>query len=154
MIPLFRSAPWLRNTIRTTNKYVANPLIGLVAGEIIFAQAYHRGRRSGRQYATPVVAEPTSDGFAIPLPYGSDIDWCYNVLETGRFAIRWRGRVYILGLPEIVPFSQVAPAFPLPIRLASQVAGIEECLLAYHIQSPIASLPDSKAASNPSDQAV
>jgi len=30
--------------------------------------------RSGHPYTTPVVAEPISDGFLIPLPYGVDVD--------------------------------------------------------------------------------
>ncbi|HUH69305.1 MAG TPA: nitroreductase, partial [Mycobacterium sp.] len=40
----------------------------------------HAGRRSGKQYATPVVADRVADGFVIPLPYGTRVDWLQNVL--------------------------------------------------------------------------
>jgi hypothetical protein len=36
----------------------------------------HRGRRSGREYATPVMAEPIAgEAFINPLLYAQDVDW-------------------------------------------------------------------------------
>jgi hypothetical protein len=52
---------------------VLNPLILTVAGRrhmALAAVVHHRGRRSGRAYATPVGAGPTTDGFVIPLTFG------------------------------------------------------------------------------------
>src|SRR5215469_5184966 len=34
------------------------------------AMVHHRGRRSGRSYATPTSARPTSDGFVIAMTFG------------------------------------------------------------------------------------
>ncbi|MGH2354127.1 MAG: alpha/beta fold hydrolase, partial [Chloroflexota bacterium] len=58
--------------------------------------------RSGRPYATPVLAARVADGFAIPLPFGTDTDWCLNLLAAGRFTLRWRGRDYALEEPQVL----------------------------------------------------
>ncbi len=52
---------------------VANPWLLRVAGHsgVPIAAVHHLGRRSGRRYANPVTAFPTSNGFVISLPYGS-----------------------------------------------------------------------------------
>lgn len=63
--------------MRTFNKYVLNPPMRLPAGRKHWYASVirHIGRRSGKAYATPVVAERVPDGFVIPLPYGADVDW-------------------------------------------------------------------------------
>jgi hypothetical protein len=38
----------------------------------------HTGRKSGKQYQTPVTARWTADGFVIGLPYGPNTDWLKN----------------------------------------------------------------------------
>src|SRR5207245_10464234 len=42
----------------------------------------HRGRRSGRTYATPVAARRTADGFAIPLAFGETADACRHAIAA------------------------------------------------------------------------
>src|SRR4051812_39571795 len=49
----------------------------------IFAVVEHRGRRTGRQYATPVAARRIADGFAITLAFGAQVDWYRNLLAAG-----------------------------------------------------------------------
>jgi deazaflavin-dependent oxidoreductase (nitroreductase family) len=51
----------------------------------------HVGRRTGKPYETPVIAERTEDGFVIPIAYGTDSDWYHNVIAAGRGKIVWRG---------------------------------------------------------------
>src|SRR5258706_16273565 len=41
----------------------------------IFAVVEHRGRRTGRQYATPVAARRVAGGFTIPLAFAAPGDW-------------------------------------------------------------------------------
>src|SRR5215472_1495523 len=72
--------------VRTVNEHVTNPLLMHWAGRGDFyaAALHHVGRRSGREYVTPVVAKPMAgDRFVIPLPYGEDTDWCRNVIAAG-----------------------------------------------------------------------
>src|SRR5205807_7627193 len=51
----------------------------------------HRGRRSGRMYATPVVGKRVRDGFAIPMAFGEGADWYRNLAASGEGTIRWHG---------------------------------------------------------------
>jgi deazaflavin-dependent oxidoreductase (nitroreductase family) len=67
----------------------------------------HVGRRTGRQYATPVVAEPVPDGFLVPLPYGTQVDWLRNVQTAGKARITAKGRAYDVCDPEIVDAATV-----------------------------------------------
>lgn len=63
-------APRRRHFVRTFNKHILNPMMLAVAGRRHWyaAALHHTGRRSGRHYTTPVVAQPVPDGFVIPLP--------------------------------------------------------------------------------------
>jgi hypothetical protein len=68
-----------------------NPLMLSLAGGrrlSMFAVIYHRGRRSGRSYATPVSARPTADGFVISLTFGEQADWFRNVQAAGGCMVR------------------------------------------------------------------
>ncbi len=77
------------NRVRQFNKRFLNPAVLTVAGHhrSPYAVVHHVGRHSGRMYSTPVVVESTPNGFIIPLPYGSDVDWCRNILAAGRCTI-------------------------------------------------------------------
>ena len=57
--------------------------------------ARHVGRRSGREYATPVTAFPLGDGFVIALLYGdlATVDWCRNVIAAAHAPSRYLGRI-------------------------------------------------------------
>ena len=61
----------------------------------------HLGRTSGREYATPVQAVPTDDGFVIALPYGLNTDWLKNVRASGSATIVHEGDTYEVDRPEI-----------------------------------------------------
>ncbi len=61
-----------------------------------YAIIHHVGRRSGHAYATPVVAELSSDRFVIALPYGTGVDWYRNMLAAGRCTLTWQGQDYTL----------------------------------------------------------
>jgi len=67
--------------VRRIRKGIINPAMLLLAGRRHWygAALHHIGRRSDRPYTTPVVAEPAADGFVIPLPYGTDVDWLRNI---------------------------------------------------------------------------
>ena len=67
----YRNRTFLR-AVRTINRRALNPAMLRLAGRPHWyaARLEHVGRRSGRGYATPVVALPVRDGFAIPLVYG------------------------------------------------------------------------------------
>lgn len=105
-----------------------NPLIVRLAGARrmkFFAVVYHRGRRSGRRYATPVSARPTADGFAIGLTFGERADWVQNLRAAGGGVIRWNGAEYAVTAPEVVDWQAVRPAFSRLERALVPLLGIE-----------------------------
>jgi deazaflavin-dependent oxidoreductase (nitroreductase family) len=62
----------------------------------------HRGRRSGRQYQTPVNVFPRPGGrYVVALTYGQDTDWCRNVLAAGGCELHSGGRIIELTSPRL-----------------------------------------------------
>lgn len=94
----------LLNAVRTSNRYLLNPLMLRLAGQRHFyaAAIHHTGRRSGKSYATPVVVERFADGFVVPLPYGTHVDWLRNIRAAGRATIESQGQSYDVGQPEVI----------------------------------------------------
>lgn len=84
----------------------------------------HRGRSSGRTYATPVVAERVGDGFVVPLPYGTEVDWLRNVAAAGTATITSDGQSFSVGAPEIVDAAEAAPWLSARRRRAFERFGI------------------------------
>jgi deazaflavin-dependent oxidoreductase (nitroreductase family) len=94
----------LLNAVRRSNKHLLNPLMLHLAGhKHWYASAiHHTGRRSGKQYATPVVVERFAEGFVVPLPYGTQVDWLLNILAAGRASISSQGQRYDVVRPEVI----------------------------------------------------
>jgi deazaflavin-dependent oxidoreductase (nitroreductase family) len=62
----------------------------------------HRGRRSGRQFQTPVNVFPRPGGrYVLALTYGADTDWVRNVIAAGRCELLTRGRRIELTAPRL-----------------------------------------------------
>ena len=121
---------WFREKIIRFNKQTLNPTTLKIAGgrSSVYATVKHTGRSSGRSYTTPVVAKPLEDGFVIPLPYDSSVDWCRNVLAAGTCTLIWNDQEYTLERPEIIQQSQALKAFPPGSRLLYPAGGIKEYL--------------------------
>ena len=66
-----------------------------------FAVVHHRGRRSGRDYQTPVNLFTIRDRFVIALTYGPHADWVRNVVAAGGCTIETRGRLVACGQPRL-----------------------------------------------------
>jgi deazaflavin-dependent oxidoreductase (nitroreductase family) len=90
--------------VRVFNKHVLNPVMMLVAGQKYWYAGVveHTGRRSGKTYATPVVIDRVSDGFIIPLPYGTEVDWLRNVLAAGAATLRVHGETCRAVEPQVI----------------------------------------------------
>ena len=129
-ILLFRSrCPAVLNAVRRANKRVLNPLMLNLAGHRHWyaARLEHVGRHSGRQYATPVVAQPTDGGFANPLPYGTDVDWLRNLQAAGRGILQVDGVRHPITDPRIVPLDDLT-GLQAPWRALSRLYGIRQWL--------------------------
>lgn len=66
-----------------------------------FGVVVHRGRRSGREYRTPVNVFPHDDRYVFALPYGPRADWVKNVLAAGGCELLTRGHRVRLTSPRV-----------------------------------------------------
>jgi len=89
-----RVARWNKVGLNRITRHVAPWMPG-------FGLVVHRGRRSGREYQTPVNVFPAEDGFVIALTYGADTDWVKNVQAAGGCELRTRGRALRVGSPRV-----------------------------------------------------
>jgi deazaflavin-dependent oxidoreductase (nitroreductase family) len=102
----------VKDAVRSFNKHLLNPAMLLVAGRKWWYAGVirHTGRRTGRSYATPVVVNPVAgDGFVVPLPYGTRVDWLLNVLAAGKATVTVDGESYEVRQPEVIDAAAAAP---------------------------------------------
>jgi deazaflavin-dependent oxidoreductase (nitroreductase family) len=117
----------LKNVVRVFNKHVLNPVMMNLAGRKHWYAAVirHSGRRSGKSYATPVVADRVADGFVLPRPYGTGVDWLRNMLASGRAAVTVAGETFDVTAPEIIDAATAMPQLSPRHRRAFQRFGID-----------------------------
>ncbi len=87
-------------SVKTFNRFAL-----LLAGHRlvpVWAVLRHTGRKSRREYSTPVAIITAPDAFFIGLPWGRGTDWVRNVRAAGRCTVRLSGRDYECFDPELV----------------------------------------------------
>jgi deazaflavin-dependent oxidoreductase (nitroreductase family) len=122
-------APLLR-AVRVSNKHLLNPVMLRLAGRKGWyaAAIRHTGRKSGKQYTTPVVADPVTDGFLIPLPYGKQVDWLQNVLAAGGATLSAEGDSCKVVHPEVIEAKEALPLLSEGRRRMFQRVGVDNYL--------------------------
>jgi deazaflavin-dependent oxidoreductase (nitroreductase family) len=125
-----RKSPTVLRLVRRFNRAFVNPRVLATAGTpgAYASVICHVGRRTGRRYRTPVVAEQTGDGFVIALPYGTTANWVKNVLVSGSATIVDEGTTYRVDQPEIVPLARMADYFPMKNRRSFGRFRVDQCL--------------------------
>jgi deazaflavin-dependent oxidoreductase (nitroreductase family) len=94
---------------------VLNRVITQIAGRRyvpLYILLRHRGRRSGRAYATPVVGMRVPGGFAIPMAFGEGADWYRNIVAAGGATIRKHGTEHQLAEPAAIDPDSATSPFP------------------------------------------
>jgi deazaflavin-dependent oxidoreductase (nitroreductase family) len=119
-VPRFGGFLW-RIARATTG--VARPFAGK-RWNPVFAIVDHRGRKSGKTYATPVAARRIDRGFVIALAFGAHVDWHRNLLAAAGGTVRWRGVGYVVGAPQRIDSTTALAAFNRVQRFALRVARI------------------------------
>ena len=116
--------------VRVSNKYLLNPLMRTRAGRKngYAAVIRHTGRKSGKQYSTPVGAERVQDGFIIPLGYGPRVDWLQNVLAAGRATLSANGETHEVTEPEVIDAATALPRLSPKRRRSFERIGIAQYL--------------------------
>jgi deazaflavin-dependent oxidoreductase (nitroreductase family) len=76
------------------------------------ANIVHRGRRSGREYRTPISAFRRPGGYAAALTYGPEAEWVQNVLAAGSAILEMRGGTVRVTKPRVIhdPAYRLVPA--------------------------------------------
>ena len=114
--------------VRKFNRAILNPITKLFAGRLFYSLLYHIGRRSGKEYSTPVFAAIRQEHIYIPLPYGADTDWMLNVQAKGKCDVKIRGKLYSSTNPEIVGATMALSVFPSIIRWAFERTNVNQYL--------------------------
>jgi len=136
---VFMRIRWVSDKTRQASK-AANRWMRTVAGTRLgslyfnLAALHHVGRRSGREYMTPLSAYPLGDGFVLAVAY-PHVDWSENVLAAGKCALSWKGREYALERPERIPLSDALSAYPLLVRPFIFAPGTKEFLWLHRANS-------------------
>jgi deazaflavin-dependent oxidoreductase (nitroreductase family) len=121
--------PRTRRLIRATAR-VVNPLVLRIAGRRhmpILGIVHHRGRRTGRDYATPLGVRPAAGGgFVIPLTFSDASHWYQNIRAAGECVITYQGADHTVARLVVIDRATAGPAFPRYERLALRLIGINE----------------------------
>lgn len=81
-----------------------------------FAVIEHKGRKSGRDYRTPVNCWIEGSEAIVALTYGEETDWLRNLEASGCGTLVVRGRHVQFGAP-IIKGDDVGATLPAPVRL-------------------------------------
>jgi deazaflavin-dependent oxidoreductase (nitroreductase family) len=84
----------------TTN--VFNRVSRLFAGWLPgFGLLLYRGRKSGREYRTPMNVFRHGEEYVFALTYGADVQWVKNIMAAGECQLVTRGRTLRLIAPRL-----------------------------------------------------
>jgi deazaflavin-dependent oxidoreductase (nitroreductase family) len=122
--------PRARRAVRFAAAFV-NPIVLLIAGRRwmpIVGILYHRGRRSGRTYATPIGMRRLGDSIVIPRTFGDNAAWYLNISSAGAATVKYRGVTHQLVEPDVVGYTTAKSAFPRYELLLFRLIGINEYL--------------------------
>ena len=125
-----RLGPRARSLVRLVAGFI-NPLVLLIAGRRwmpVLGVLRHRGRKSGRIYATPLGMRPLGDSFVMPRTFGENAAWYLNVRAAGWCMATYRGYDYTLIDPQVIDYATAAAAFPRYELLQFRLLGISEYL--------------------------
>jgi deazaflavin-dependent oxidoreductase (nitroreductase family) len=118
----------LPRSIALANRRVTNRLLGGLATRLPwFGVIIHIGRKSRRQYRTPVNVFRRGDRYIIALTYGSNADWVRNVLADGGCSLETRGRALRLSRPRLF-HDESRHAVPAPVRLILGLINVSDFL--------------------------
>lgn len=107
----------LPRALAKANRFVANPVARLIAARAPgFAIVRHRGRRSGRDYATPINVFRVPSGYVAALTYGPGTDWIKNLNAGGGGTLLYRGREVPVGPPIFISTEEGMAAMPAVVR--------------------------------------
>ncbi|WP_026926340.1 nitroreductase family deazaflavin-dependent oxidoreductase [Granulicoccus phenolivorans] len=79
-----------------------------------FSLVRHVGRRSGKEYETPLRVAPAPGGFIVELTYGERVDWYRNIVAAGGCDLLVKGGWHRIVAVEPYPAEAGPRAFGFP----------------------------------------
>jgi deazaflavin-dependent oxidoreductase (nitroreductase family) len=99
----------LSRRVARFNRLINNPIQGTYSWLLPpWAVIIHRGRRSGRQYRTPVLAFKRDRTLVIALLYGKESQWLRNLDASGGGHVVRGGRSLRVGEPRVIDTDDAA----------------------------------------------
>lgn len=122
---------------RVATNHVTRPLAARMPG---FAVVHHQGRKSGKNYRTPVNLFRRPGGYLIALTYGSG-DWVKNVVAAGGCEIETGGKRLRAQEPHIV-HDETRRHMPPGVRHLLQLMNVTDFLyLTPYVPGPLTEEP-------------
>lgn len=112
------------------NRDVVNPRMRHLARIAPYlGVVHHVGRKSSRNYATPVMVFRAPGGWLFALTYGSQVDWARNVVAARGCSLEHRGTTFPLADPILIRDPGMRNEVPLFVRPVLASTGVAEFLL-------------------------
>jgi deazaflavin-dependent oxidoreductase (nitroreductase family) len=115
----------LSRRVARFNRAINNPVQGVYSWLLPpWAVIVHRGRRSGRQYETPLLAFKRDRTLIIALLYGEESGWLRNLKADGGGYVVRAGRTFRVGEPRVIDTADASllSRLPAPSRAYCQLA--------------------------------
>lgn len=110
------------------NLHVTNRILGPLAGRLPgMGVVIHIGRKTHRQYRTPVMVFRHRDRMIVALTYGRDSQWVHNVLSENGCELETERRKLRLVAPQLFHDEQRA-AMPALVRLVLGLLNVSDFL--------------------------
>lgn len=108
---------------RVVSNRVMRPLALIAPG---FGVLHHRGRRTGKEYQTPLNVFQDGDRLIVALTYGEDVDWLKNARSSAQSHFILRGKRVKVGTPVDVPSSEGLATIPAPVTWMLKLLGVSK----------------------------
>ncbi len=81
----------------------------------------HIGRKSGKEFITPLDAYEVDGGYVFMLVYGPRCDWARNILASGSATLRKDGETYDLTNPRVIDTAAAAGLLQEKLKIPKYV---------------------------------
>jgi len=116
----------LPHWLATKNRRFTNHVLGRLPRRVSpFVILHHKGRFSGRPFATPLAGFSAGSGIILTPTYGPEADWVQNILSATSFQLDRRGSLATFTNAHLVDREAAWPYLPRLVRVAMQLLRIE-----------------------------
>jgi deazaflavin-dependent oxidoreductase (nitroreductase family) len=115
----------LPGSLARFNKRVTNRItLPFTARLPFFAVIEHKGRKSGKNYRTPVNCWVEGQEAIVALTYGTDTDWLKNLQASGGGSLVIKGRRHLCG-PPTIEGDDIGVRLPVAVRVMLSLLDVD-----------------------------